>query len=81
MTRAISTSVTRKDLQFDTPTDPISNDTIDFVLGQREVGRAKGLSAPPRKDHFTIIILIMVVVIVMLMIMIMRDFKPKQECK
>ena len=27
---------------------PLSNDTIDFVLRQREVGRAKDLSAPPR---------------------------------
>jgi len=26
---------------------PLSNDTIDFVLRHREVGRAKDLSAPP----------------------------------
>ena len=26
---------------------PLSNDTIDSVLGHREVGRAKDLSAPP----------------------------------
>jgi len=27
---------------------PLSNDTIDSVVQHREVGRAKGLSAPPR---------------------------------
>ena len=41
------TSVTRKDLQFDTWTDPLSNDTIDSVLRYWEVVRVKDLSAPP----------------------------------
>ena len=31
---------------------PFSNDTIDFVLRQREVRRAKELSAPPRISKF-----------------------------
>ena len=30
---------------------PLSNDTIDSVLRHREVGRAKDLSAPPRKCY------------------------------
>ena len=29
---------------------PLSNDTIDCVLLDREVGRANGLSAPPRSS-------------------------------
>ena len=32
--------------------DPLSNDTIDSVLRHQEVGRAKDLSAPPRKLIF-----------------------------
>ena len=38
----------KKALQFGAWTDPLSNDTIDFVI-HREVGRAKDLSAPPRR--------------------------------
>ena len=45
----LSASVTRKDLQFGTWTDPLSNDTIDSVLRHWKVGRAKDLLAPPRK--------------------------------
>ena len=48
LTCFLSASVTRKDLQFGTWTDPLSNDTIDSVLRRREVCRAKDLSAPPR---------------------------------
>jgi hypothetical protein len=33
---------------------PLSNDTIDSVLRHREVGRAKDLSAPPRRGGWTI---------------------------
>jgi len=50
LTGFLSASVTRKDLQFGTWTDPPpSNDTIDSVLRHREVGRAKDLPAPPRR--------------------------------
>ena len=31
---------------------PLSNDTINFILLHREVGRAKDLSAPPRTDRW-----------------------------
>jgi len=48
LTCLLSASVTRKNLQFGTRTDQRSNDTIDSVLRQREVGRAKDLSAPIR---------------------------------
>jgi hypothetical protein len=41
-------SVTRKNLQFANEQTPLSNDTIDFVLRHRELGRAKDLPAPPR---------------------------------
>ena len=51
LTCFLSVSVTRKDLQFITRTDPLSNDTNDSVLRHREVGRAKDLSAPPRAVH------------------------------
>ena len=36
-------------MQFGTRTDPLSKDTIDSVLRHREVGRAKDLSAHPRR--------------------------------
>ena len=31
---------------------PLSNDTIDSVVRDREVGRAKDLSAPPRRLYY-----------------------------
>jgi len=48
----LSPSETRRDLQFGTWTNPFSNDTIDFVLRRREVGRAKELSEHPRISNF-----------------------------
>jgi len=48
LTCFLSAFVRRKDLQFGTRTDLLSNDTIDSALRHREVIRAKDLSAPPR---------------------------------
>jgi len=48
LTWFLSASVTRKDLQFGTWTDPSFQGNIDSVLRHREVGRAKDLPAPPR---------------------------------
>ena len=45
LTCFLSASVTRKDLQFGTWTDPFSNNSIDSVPGHGEVGRTKDLSA------------------------------------
>jgi len=46
-------SVTRRDLQFGTWTDPLSKDTIDSVLRHLEVGRTKDLRSAPRVCMYT----------------------------
>ena len=43
---SFSISVTSKDLEFGTWTDPSSNNTIDSILHHQEVGQAKDLTAP-----------------------------------
>ena len=48
LTCFLSASVTRKDLQFGTQTDP-SFQRLYFVLRHREVSRSNDLSAPPRR--------------------------------
>jgi hypothetical protein len=47
LTCFLSASVTKKDLQFGTWTDPLSNDTVVSVPQHLEVGQAEDLSAPP----------------------------------
>ena len=47
LTCFLSASVTRKDLNSAHEQTPLSNDTIDFVLRHRKVGRAENLTATP----------------------------------
>ena len=50
LTCFLSASVTRKTCNSAHEQTPLSNNTIDSVLRRGEVGRAKDLSASPRKD-------------------------------